>query len=136
MVHQNADDGRTCMIIDSGYIFIDDLVIYAYHGVIDQERKVGSNFSVSVKVKTDITDAVMNDSINDAVDYAELYDIVKKEMAKPSALLENVAGRITQAIFDVYEDVLETTVKITKLSPPAMPGCSGAGVVVHAVNSR
>lgn len=124
------------MIIDSGYIYIDNIKIYAYHGVMEQERKVGANFCVSIKVKADIVDAILSDSIEDTVNYADLYAVVEREMAKPAALLEHVAGRIAQSIFDYFENVLEATVQITKISPPAIANSDGAGVILHAVNNK
>lgn len=124
------------MIIDSGYIYIDNIKIYAYHGVMEQERKVGANFCVSVKVKANLVDAILSDSIDDTVNYADLYAVVEREMAKPSALLEHVAGRIAQAIFDNFYNIMEASVKITKISPPAIANSDGAGVIIHAVNNK
>jgi dihydroneopterin aldolase len=51
-------------------------------------------------------------------------------MMKPSKLIENVAGRILKAIKNKFPQILETTVKITKLNPPVNGEAGKATVTV------
>ena len=76
------------------YIELKEIKIHAYHGVDKQERVVGNDYLVRVQVKFDISKAAISDSVEDTINYAELYDLVKYEMGIPSNLLENVAFRI------------------------------------------
>ena len=71
------------------------------------------------------------DRVEDTVSYASLCDIVKCEMARPSALLEHVVGRIAKAVLAAFQQVEAVNVKITKLNPPMGVDCDGAGVEVE-----
>ena len=90
------------MKITQGSILLHDMRFYAYHGVMEQERRVGGEYLVSLQVEADLSGAVMSDAVVDTVNYAELYDVVRQEMAQPSQLLEHVAGRIGQRVLDEF----------------------------------
>ena len=93
-----------------------------------QERTVGAEFVVTVEVMADIQRAFHTDCVDDTINYATIYQIVRKEMDIPSALLEHVAARIANAIFRVFEKAKEVEVEITKINPPMGAQCEGAGV--------
>lgn len=116
------------MTIATGKISLDDMRFYAYHGVMEQERRVGSEYSVSLIVEADLTDAARTDDVADTINYAELYELVKREMAIPSKLLEHVAARIGQRAIEAYERITAVTVKVTKLNPPMGGDSKGASV--------
>ena len=116
------------MTIATGKISLDDMRFYAYHGVMEQERRVGSEYSVSLIVEADLTDAARTDDVADTINYAELYELVKREMATPSKLLEHVAARIGQRAIEAYERITAVTVKVTKLNPPMGGDSKGASV--------
>ena len=116
------------MTITQSSIFLRDMRFYAYHGVLPQERVVGGEYSVSLKVDVDMKAAIEHDVVEVALNYAELFHLVKLEMNQPSDLLENVASRIGQAIFDVFPQVSTLQVQVVKLNPPMSADCQGAGV--------
>ena len=109
-------------------IFIKNMRFHARHGVMRQERTVGAEFVVTVEVMADIQRAFHTDCVDDTINYATIYQIVRKEMDIPSALLEHVAARIANAIFRVFEKAKEVEVEITKINPPMGAQCEGAGV--------
>ena len=116
------------MTIAASKIYLDDMRFYAYHGVMEQERRVGGEYSVSLTVEADLADAVRTDDVADTINYAELYTLVKHEMTVPSKLLEHVAGRIGQRVIAEYERITAVTVRVTKLNPPMGADCNGASV--------
>ena len=59
---------------------------------------MGGEFLVDLRVGYPIADAMQSDEVADTLNYAELYQLVKREMEIPSKLLEHVAGRIVKAI--------------------------------------
>lgn len=71
---------------------------YAYHGVAEQERCVGNDYEIYVKVKYPFKDAMETDNLDATLNYAQLYEIICREMKISSHLLEHVAGRIIRAI--------------------------------------
>ena len=117
-----------------GYIFLQGVRFYAFHGVMPQERKVGGEFLVDLSVGYPIEDAMQSDRVEDTLNYAELYQLVKKEMDTPSQLLEHVAGRITRKISEQFPQVTSIDLKITKKNPPMGADCDGAGVEVRFEN--
>ncbi len=109
------------------------LKFYAHHGVMPQERKVGAHFSVDLTLfLADASTAILKDELAATVNYAEVYDVVKKEMAVPSQLLEHVAGRIANAVFHNFPLVESLEASITKNNPPMGADCEGASFSLKA----
>lgn len=119
-----------------GEIFISKLRFHAYHGVLRQEKTVGNDYLVDLSMKTDISKALESDKIGDTVNYGEVCEVVKKEMAIHSDLMEHLAGRIAGEVFKQFPCIKELTLKITKINPPLMADCEGAGVTIHLINDK
>ena len=102
--------------------------LYAYHGVMPQERVVGGEYVVNLDVSAHVAEAIKSDQVDDTIDYAEMRNIVVREMAIPSQLLEHVAGRIAKALFDAFTKIEEVEIDICKVTPPFGGDCDGAGV--------
>lgn len=100
------------------YILLENLKLYAYHGVGEQERIVGNHYLINLKIKIDVTKAVESDLLNDSISYADVFEIVKREMAVPSKLLEHAAGRIVSALRKSYPDINSIELKLSKNNPP------------------
>jgi len=119
------------MKITQSSIQLHDMRFYAYHGVMEQERRVGGQYLVTLCVKSDLSRAVVSDSVADTVNYAALYEVVAREMAQPSQLLEHVAGRVAQRVLDVFPQVEQLSIRITKCNPPMGADCQGASVTLE-----
>ena len=117
------------MHLTESYICLHEVRFYAFHGVMPQERSVGGEFFVSVKVGYPLEKAMISDDVADTLNYAELYELVKKEMMQPSGLLEHVMGRIVEAIEKAFPEVTSVEVKIKKVNPPMGSDCKGAEVM-------
>lgn len=91
---------------------------YAHHGCYELEQKVGTYFTVSLRLKYDATEAIKTDDVTKAVNYLSVYQTIKKEMEKPSHLIEHVAQRIKAAVLNEFPQIVETEVKLCKLNPP------------------
>lgn len=99
-------------------ISLNRLRFYAYHGVLEQERRVGNHYEVSIEVCYPFERALVSDDLADTLDYSRLYSIVEQEMAVPSQLLEHVAGRIKAAVCAAFPQITGGTISVTKLHPP------------------
>jgi dihydroneopterin aldolase len=117
------------MHLTESYICLHEVRFYAFHGVMPQERSVGGEFLVSVKVGYPLEKAMSSDDVADTLNYAELYELVKKEMMQPSGLLEHVMGRIVETIEKAFPEVTSVEVKIKKVNPPMGSDCKGAEVM-------
>ena len=96
-----------------------------------QERVVGADFIVSVRLGYDFTKAAETDNIADTLSYAEVYELLKKEMATPSKLLEHAAGRMVESLRKNFPEIHSIDLSLTKLNPPMGADCEGAGVEMH-----
>lgn len=113
------------------YITLERQRFYAYHGVLDQERRVGGWFTVTLRVAYDWSRAAASDDVGDTLDYAALYAVVQREMAVPSRLLEHVAGRISRAVAAAFPGVTALDLWLTKDNPPMGADGGGATVELH-----
>jgi dihydroneopterin aldolase len=100
------------------YLELKEMIFHAYHGVMEQERKVGNSYTVDLKIRFDFRQALDTDDLNDTINYASVYEIVKQEMALPSKLIEHVAGRIIQHIRTDFPLVESIEIRLAKRNPP------------------
>ena len=119
------------MKVEASYIRLEGLRFRALHGVMPQERQVGGDFLVTLRVGYPLATAMVSDDVKDTLDYAALYRLVEREMLLPSKLLEHVAGRIAEAIEKAFPQVSSIDLTLTKLNPPMGADCQGASVEVH-----
>ena len=124
------------MRITSSYISLRNVRFHAFHGVMPQERKVGADFLVNLRVGYPLEQAMQSDEVSDTLNYAALYAVVKAEMMQPSNLLEHVAGRIADAIVKRFPQVTSIDLELTKQNPPMGADCDGAGVEIHLINDK
>lgn len=113
-----------------------DVRFHAYHGVLKQEQMVGNDYLVNLVVNYDFTCAMETDELGETVSYADLFELLKEEMAIPSKLLEHVVGRIGKRIFSEYSSIRDIYLSITKINPPMGADCAGAGVEVVLTNDK
>jgi dihydroneopterin aldolase len=101
-----------------GIIQVNNIKLYAFHGCLDEEAKIGSEYSVDVEIKADLKKSSKTDNLVDTVDYVHLNLIVKEEMAIRSKLLEEVAQRILDRTFKEIPMVKKAKVSVAKINPP------------------
>jgi dihydroneopterin aldolase len=101
-----------------GVIKVTNIRVYAYHGCLIEEGKIGSDYRVDLKIKANLSKSAKTDNLEDTVDYVHLNKIVKQEMAIRSKLLEEVAKRILDKILAEIPIVKKATVAVSKLNPP------------------
>ena len=99
-------------------IEVNGIKLYAFHGCLEEEARIGGHYVVDVTIITDFSEAANSDDLSKTVDYVYVNAIVKKEMAIRSKLIETVGQRIFSRIKNELNGVFELSVKITKLTPP------------------
>lgn len=112
---------------------IKGLLLHAHHGVMEQERTVGNRFRVDVRLRCPAAIAAAgSDDIVLTVNYAEVIDLVRREMNIPSALLEHVALRIARAIDSRFGSrVSGGSVTVAKPTPPCGVSVEGVSATVE-----
>ena len=106
------------------------LRFHAYHGVLEQERIVGNDYEVSVRMSYDMRRAIATDDVANALNYAEVYEVVKRLMMQPCQLIERVAWQIAVALLDEFPAAKNAEVSLVKLNPPMGADCDGAEVKI------
>jgi dihydroneopterin aldolase len=101
-----------------GIIRLKNIKVYAYHGCLIEEGKIGSDYRVDLKVYANLKSSALSDDLQDTVDYVHLNKIVKEEMAIRAKLLETVANRILDRILFEIDLVAKANIKLSKLNPP------------------
>lgn len=124
------------MKYQESFILLNKLRFHANHGVLSQERVVGNDYEVSLRLSYPLFPAMQSDDVSDTLNYAEVYQLVQRVMQKPSALLENVAYRIGQALFDTFPKIGSAHIVLIKKNPPMGTDSDGAGVEIHLINDK
>lgn len=109
-------------------IFLENVKIYAYHGVLPEENIIGTYYILNVELHTDLWKAAESDDLNDTISYADINQIIHDEMKIKSKLLEHVAGRIISKIHDHFSQIDYIKLKITKTAPPMQGEMTGASI--------
>ena len=116
--------------MDKNIILLEGMKFYAYHGVLEQERIIGNHYTIDLEIQLDLSKASQTDNLNDTVSYADIYAVVKNEMAIPSQLLEHVAGRIKRKVKSVFPDIKDIKVRLSKHNPPVGGEVERATIVI------
>ena len=101
-----------------GTIKLQNIRTFSFHGCLEEEAKIGSDYRVDLDIKTDLRKSSQTDDLKDTVDYVLLNRIVEEEMAIRSKLLEHVASRIITRIFKEIPAVSRILLGVSKLNPP------------------
>ncbi|MBD8993129.1 MAG: dihydroneopterin aldolase [Prevotella sp.] len=124
------------MKLMSSKIYLRNVRFHAFHGVLPQEGIVGNDYLVNLVLDYDFSSAMKTDDLQGTLNYAEVYQKVREEMAVPSKLLEHVAGRIAHRLFSDFPEIQKLQLSITKVNPPMGADCDGAGVEVVLTNDK
>ena len=101
-----------------GTIELEGMEFRANHGCLEREKVVGNDFVVDFRGDVDMAAAMESDNLDDAVNYALIYNVIAEEMAQPSDLLEHVAGRIKKTLAAKFPQFVSFSVRVSKKRPP------------------
>jgi dihydroneopterin aldolase len=92
---------------------------YGYHGVFEEERKLGQRYYIDLELELDLQAAGLTDDLTQTVNYAEVHVTVKNIVeTKSFKLIEALGEHIASALLDTYTVINAVTVKVTKPHPP------------------
>ncbi len=110
-----------------GVIEVNGIKVYAYHGCLSEEGRIGGHYQVDVTITGDFDKAERTDKLKDTIDYARVTEIVKEQMAERSKLIEHVGRRVIDALKAEWGTTYTWRLRLTKEHPPV------AGAVDHVV---
>ena len=112
-------------------IIIENLTVFAYHGVLEEEKKLGQKFLVCVEMEADLHMAGTTDNLENTINYAEVCSLITKYSVKnPCRLIEAAAEQLAQLLLLEYDMVSSVTVTIKKPWAPIMLPLDYAGVTI------
>lgn len=118
------------------YICLSGLRFHSPTGVLPQERTVGNDITIDIRIGYPFERAMKTDNVADTLNYADVYDIVRIEALRPAGLLERLAGRLAEKLTATYTKITSIDMKITKLNPPMGGDTGGASVEIHLINTK
>lgn len=100
-------------------IHIGRIAVYAFHGLLPEEEKLGQRFFVSLDCMLDLSEAGRTDDYSKTVCYQKLAETVvhiatEKRFKMVEALAETIAG----TILETFPLIQEITVRVEKPSAP------------------
>ncbi|WP_375466223.1 dihydroneopterin aldolase [uncultured Methylobacterium sp.] len=115
----------------SDRIRVQRIAIFAYHGVLPEEARLGQRFYVSLNCALDLRDAGLSDDVDRTVSYADLAAmVVEIATGRRFALIEALAEAIARAILARFDTVEAVTVQVEKPSAPVVAILDGVSVEI------
>ncbi|MCG8307463.1 MAG: dihydroneopterin aldolase [Cytophagales bacterium] len=118
-----------------GKITLEGLEFFAFHGYYDEEQRIGNKYGVDITIESSLDKAGADDRLSETIDYEDLYKIIREEMGKPSRLLENIGGRIMDAVFTNFPLITFIEISISKFNPPIGGICKRAVVTLSSART-
>jgi 7,8-dihydroneopterin aldolase/epimerase/oxygenase len=112
-------------------IEVNGIQLYAYHGCLPEEEKIGGRYEVDVMLNTNFTPAAEQDDLTKTIDYVDVNRIVQEEMAIRSKLIEHVGQRITNRLKQELDGIITTRVKVTKICPPINGDVKNVAIIIE-----
>ena len=112
-------------------IEVNGIKLYAFHGCLPEEGKIGGHYIVDISLTTDFSEAALTDELIKTVDYCDINRIVTEEMAIRSKLIEHVGQRIYDRIKNEILNVTTLRVKIIKICPPINGDVQNVAIIIE-----
>jgi dihydroneopterin aldolase len=106
------------------------MLFYAYHGATDQERITGNTYRIDLKLYLDLSKAIESDNLDDTLNYADIFSLIKEEMAIPAHLIEHITGRIVRKIKERYPRISKIKIRLAKTNPPLNGEIGEAAIII------
>lgn len=108
---------------------------YAYHGVFEEEKRLGQRFIVDAVLELDLQKAGQSDDVQDTIDYGAVYQEVKRTVeGEQYQLIERLAEKISAELLRIFPALFACTIKVNKPNAP-IPGHL-ASVAVEVTRKR
>lgn len=114
------------------YIHLRNMQFYGRHGALPPEQSLGQRFAVDLRIETELTTAGLSDRLEDTINYADLFEVVRATLeGPPRKLLETLAETIAEAILAQWLQVQAVLIEIRKPAVPLPGTLDHAAVVIE-----
>ncbi len=97
-------------------IRLNNLKMFAHHGLHEEETIIGTDFEVSLAVSFNPPAEIT--LLSETVDYVSMYNIIKDRFSTPVKLLETLAYNISEDIYMLDARISLINITIDKINPP------------------
>ena len=116
----------------SDAVFVNGLVIHAYHGVLEHESRVGQTFILDLTLDLDLSAASVSDKLMDTVGYDQVVAVASEAFQKHRyRLVEAAAGNVASAILAAFTHVARVRVTVRKPHAPIAAVFTDVGVTIE-----
>ena len=113
-------------------LFIDNLEVFANHGLFEEENKLGQKFIFDIECELNYKKAMFSDEMTDSISYADIAEVVVETATTNTFnLLERLAGEILKKIFTEFSQIKNIKLKINKPGAPIKYHFERCGVEVN-----
>jgi dihydroneopterin aldolase len=115
-----------------GTIEIVGLVLFAKHGVAEEEAKLGQRFTLDIELEVDPADAVKRDRLDSTVDYGEVIAVADAAFRERRFyLIEAAAAHVANMLLAHFSRVKGVRVRVKKPSAPVAAALDYVAAVVE-----
>jgi 7,8-dihydroneopterin aldolase/epimerase/oxygenase len=115
----------------SDTIFVNGLVLHAYHGVMPHEAKVGQPFRLDLVLDLDLAEAARTDTLKATISYEMVVKAASEAFcAKRYRLVEAAAGAVAEAVLERYPRIRSVRVTVRKPHAPIAATFDDVGVII------
>ncbi len=119
------------------HILVHRIAVFAYHGVLEEEARLGQRFMISLDCRLNLSEAGASDDVARTVSYADLTEIAVEIATKRRfALIEALAEAISGAILDRFALIETVSVRVDKPGAPVAAVLDGVSVVIERSRSH
>ncbi|GJE27051.1 dihydroneopterin aldolase [Methylobacterium organophilum] len=116
----------------SDRILVHRIAVFAYHGLLEEEARIGQRFYLSLEGRLDLSQAGRSDAMAHSVSYADLTEIaVRIATTRRFALIEALAEAVAAEILDRFPRIDEIRVRVDKPAAPVPAVIDGVSVEVR-----
>lgn len=108
-------------------IELNSIRFFAEHGMYEEEKRVGNEFEVDVSIACESPKKHVT-SIEQTVDYTEVYRILQEEFAERQFFIETVAMKVADKLKHQFPEIETVKISIRKLNPPITNFSGSVGI--------
>ena len=112
-------------------IYIENLELFGYHGVLEEEAVLGQKFIICARLFLDTREAGKDDDLSKSLDYSDvcrsIKDIVKNERCQ---LIECLAEIIAEKLLLTYDILKEVEITVKKPWAPVLVHLDSVSVTI------
>ncbi len=118
-------------------IRIENLKVYAHHGVLEEEKQNGQYFFLNLTMGLSLQGAGLRDALEETVDYGEVCGfLIEKMQGQTWDLIESAAENISAALFRHFPVIHKLTLEIRKPEAPIKAQFESVSVVIRRKRHR